>query len=79
MIFFRKNSRNGCGEIKDKVYQRTTISMTFSLIIALLEDLDRLQPYEVEYRNRSQLVVKFLMDYVNRRKKELGWSEENGT
>ena len=63
----------------DKVYRRTTMSVTFSLPITLLEDLDRLQLYEVGYKNRSQIVVKLLTEYVNRRKKELGWSDENGT
>ena len=37
-----------------KEYKRNTVSMTFSLQIELLEELNALQLYEKRYRNRSE-------------------------
>ena len=55
-----------------KEYKRNTVSMTFSLPIELLEDLNALQLYEKRYRNRSELVSAVLAEYCEKRKSELG-------
>lgn len=55
-----------------KEYKRNTVSMTFSLPIELLEELNALQIYEKRFRNRSELVSTVLAEYCEKRKKELG-------